>query len=308
MNINFEEENKKLLDEIEDNYNETSKLRSEISKFDLLSNSSDCLEESFNDSENDDSLYDEDNSNEFDDSIYEPFLSNYKKSSLDEVINILPDRDNIMFTRIILRLKAESLKSIKEFKTILASGVLEDSDLNDCFLSIRNELKKISFLDELLSEKEEVVSNNNQSNKLVLVTNSYGNIRVLDDLNNIPQELYFKFLVLLNSIIDGSFKGFKQFKRFREFSEVRYRECRIVFKQISKDTYAIITAFVKKTDRNSIYINWIENCYELFASFMKNYDSNDVDFIISNEEHVTTLIDTLSKKNKQLIKGVDYNE
>ena len=314
MNINYDSECKKILKDIDFISGEIRTVKTQLSKVESTSSLPDCvtLEDGSLVSSDESLLFDDTDSYVFDDSKYNPYLQNYinlpVRFTYEDLLSILPSKDNKIYGLIIKRLIAESLKNIKEFKKLAISGVLESSDLNDCFSTIRSEQRKIDFLKQLLVEKEEVSSDEININKLILVPTPGGNTRVIEDLSDIPMEYYPEFSILINSIINGTFKGKKQFREYKGYFEVRLNQCRVLYSQISDNTYAVITAFVKKTDSNSIYQSWLDNCYSMFISFLDKYDSNDVDFIIQNDEQLSLLDELLSKKNKTLIKGDDKND
>ena len=87
---------------------------------------------------------------------------------------------------------------------------------------------------------------------------------------------------MLQSIKDGTFKSVKRFTSGSELSglcEVKDFKVRVVFMRLNKDSYAIISAFVKKSDNDKAYR----------ASLFKKYS----DFKLVEDE----LIDSLSDES-----------
>ena len=197
----------------------------------------------------------------------------------------VPKRTNKNFEKIILRLKLESLRNIREINEVIREySSVEDPEEMQMFKDeILYEQQKIAFYDNLLSpEKEEVeeIEEKEQSNRMIFVPTNGGNIRILDEIDHIPDTFYDLFLELFLSIKDGSFKNVKRFTNNAALTglvEVKNPQSRVVFARLNENTYAIITAFVKKTQRDKGYLDSLKNKaadYKAISEILKRNLSN----------------------------------
>lgn len=197
----------------------------------------------------------------------------------------VPKRTNKNFEKIILRLKLESLRNIREINEVIREySSVEDPEEMQMFKDeILFEQQKIAFYDQLLSPvKEEVeqVEEEEQSNRMIFVPTNGGNIRILDEIDHIPDTFYDLFLELFLSIKDGSFKNVKRFTNNAALTglvEVKNPQSRVVFARLNENTYAIITAFVKKTQRDKGYVDSLKNKaadYKAISEILKRNLSN----------------------------------
>ena len=197
----------------------------------------------------------------------------------------VPKRTNKNFEKIILRLKLESLRNIREINEVIReySSVADPEEMQMFKDEILFEQEKIAFYDQLLSPvKEEVeqVEEEEQSNRMIFVPTNGGNIRILDEIDHIPDTFYDLFLELFLSIKDGSFKNVKRFTNNAALTglvEVKNPQSRVVFARLNENTYAIITAFVKKTQRDKGYLDSLKNKaadYKAISEILKRNLSN----------------------------------
>lgn len=197
----------------------------------------------------------------------------------------VPKRTNKNFEKIILRLKLESLRNIREINEVIREySSVEDPEEMQMFKDeILYEQQKIAFYDNLLSpEKEEVeeIEEEETTNRMIFVPTNGGNIRILDEIDHIPDTFYDLFLELFLSIKDGSFKNVKRFTNNAALTglvEVKNPQSRVVFARLNENTYAIITAFVKKTQRDKGYVDSLKNKaadYKAISEILKRNLSN----------------------------------
>ena len=315
----FEKKSEQLLALIEDNYARASKARNLIDKLKSSSTGKTTSSTKIESSKtiSDDSVDVATSEDDFEDEV-SFYLDDYKSLSgdfsIDDLIDVLPSRQSYEFRRIVIRLQTESLKAIKELKDLIATEDLDEKDLLECKKFILDENKKIKMLSQILSMKEEDISSEAKKNRVILVPSFSGdeviNIRIIEDMKRIPFEYYPKFLELFNSIINGTFKGVKKFVNNTNIVgiyEVKDFKIRILFSKIAKDTYAVITAFVKKTDSNSIYKEGVTQKATAFNDIKKKIVSllDNPEFIEENDKYVQELIDIMSPKTdgKQLKVG-----
>ena len=70
------------------------------------------------------------------------------------------------------------------------------------------------------------------------------------------------FKELFDSIINGTFKGLKGFNNNNALNgmrEVRGNGVRVVFKRLTKKNYAIVTAFIKRSNKDTGYIDSLKS-------------------------------------------------
>ena len=246
---------------------------------------------------------------EFDDEM-SFYLDSYKllgdEFNLEDILDILPNKDNYNYKDIVYRLIAESYKEIKEITEICLEEELSKEELKEYRELIDNEKLKISYLNEALDYEEEAI-NVEHKNKLVLVPTVGGSIRVIEEIKNMAPEYHEQFLSLINSIVDGTFKNVKVLTGNKELTgipEVKGHQTRVVFARIDKNTYALITAFIKKTTSNRIYVDSLVKKvvhYKKNSSLLKE-KLNDPEFMELNDLYVEELFNILTPKDNS--KGV----
>ena len=305
---------------ISDNATQANILRNKIEKFEALHHASPTtpteVKEMVEEPREEKVFDDTDEAFEDEVSFY---LSNYK--ALDEnftprdMLYVVPSRENYRFKDIIMRMQAESLKDIKDIEEI----ILEDGESDKLELlafkqEIQTEKKKMSLLSKLLQEQEIVPTDEKIENKIILVPTRYGNMRLIEELQHISSEYYPRFLELINSIIDGTFKGVQTFTNNdninRGIFEVKTNKVRIIFSRVGNDTYTLITAFTKKMDTNSHYRDHLEATvseYRCLHEFFKENCKNE-EFMKENESYVKELFQLLTPKQTKKLKKGDSND
>lgn len=181
----------------------------------------------------------------------------------ERVKTVLPSIKKSNYSNIILRLKLEILKNIKDINELIYEEKenLEKDDLEDLKHEVILEKKKMDIINNDMC-KEESDDNISFTNNLIFVPTSGGNIRVLEEIEKIDSEYYEGFRGLFNSIKDGTFKNVKRFHSTNNKSsgvtEVKDYKIRVVFDRIGENDFALITAFVKKSDNDKGYIAPLE--------------------------------------------------
>ena len=303
--IDYEQLCRDLLNELQDQEVRISKAKGEISRLKLKKEV--INKEIVKDTVNKKILEETKEEESFDDEV-SFYLSNYKQLSenfSDEEINIiLPKKKNPRYKDILLRLSLVSVKEIKEVKEILRTEQLSLDEKTLCEKIIEIENKKIDFIkSKLITNDKEEIEEQEEKNSIVLVPMLSGNIRVIDELEHIPNDYYDSFKDLINSIIDGTFKNVKNFTNnsaLISISEVKGRQTRVVFKRLNNNSYALITAFIKKCDTDKLYqeslIGKVKEYY-LIESMLKD-KLNDQEFMDENEKNVLQLFNILSPKEE----------
>ena len=245
----------------------------------------------------------------------ENYINLYHNASADieELEGILPDKDDYKYRDILLRLCAESLKDIKEMTEMShEDGTYEDKDVQ---AFIQNEYDKIDVLQLLINPEIDDLGEIETSNKLFLVPNRNGKIRVLEDLDHIPSEHYDEIYDLIMSIINGTFKSVKKLTKssnsqLHGVCEVKSSLGRVMFKRLNHDTYAIITTFLKKTKNDRGYQNYIRTRIGDYIQHEDEYKKmlDDPEYMILNDFYVEELFNKLGRTREKEYKKVISND
>ena len=256
-------------------------------------------------------------------SKYEEFVESYiqgykdidgSKISFEEILDFLPSRENGYFKDLVQRLIFESKKEISEWTRSSQDVIseLSEEDLAFYYDYIDAEERKISLLRKALTYEPVVSLEKKQvENELILVPTPTGNIRIIEDIQHITPEYYPAFLELINSIKDGSFLGFKPLSNGAKYglAEVKGFKVRVLFSRLKDNYYAVITAFVKKTDSDKLYRTNLMNRYVNFKmhedDLIKKLD--DSSFLEENELQVQELYNILGADEKKEYKRGGLN-
>lgn len=251
---------------------------------------------------------------EFEDTI-KYFLQDYSllEEGFDEeeLFDMLPSKKLYRYKDILYRLIAESYKEIKILNEFASDSTIKSADLEDIKSLILNEKRKIDLVKEFLNKKEEKVELNDETNSLILVPTTGGNIRILSELESMPIEYMPLFKELVDSIVDGTFKNVKGFNNnntLNGVSEVKGPGVRIVFKRLSKNKYALITAFIKRSNNDMGYQDSLRSKVADFRLIHDDLKANldNQEFIDENNKYVLELYRLLGQDDKkpQNSKGV----
>ena len=304
--IEYEQSIRKELQELDNLEIKINKLKEEINR--LKSNKKVTIIEKETQTRNPIVQAKKENDDSFEDEV-SFYLANYRQLSDDfsdeEIKHILPKKKNPRFKDILLRLSLESIKEIKEVKEVLKTEELTSDEIDLCNRIIEKEKRKIDYIkSRLLVSEEEVVEEQEEKNNIVLVPTLFGNIRIVDELEHIPSEYYPGFKELIDSILDGTFKNVKVFasnSNLAGITEVKGFKVRVVFTRLNYNTYALVTAFVKKTDTDKLYqeslVGKIRDYHTLESKLKEKLD--DPEFLEENEKSVQQLWNILSPKEEQ---------
>ena len=256
-------------------------------------------------------IEDEDKAN-FEDEI-EYYISSMKEITADnidsEIEDVLPVRKNPNYRTILYRLKLEALRNIREIEELFEEAD-ETEDLTIFKDEVILEQRKISYIDKSLTQQKssEVTQEQEEKNNIVFVPTSGGSIRVLDEMERIPQEYQAGFKELFDSIQDGTFKNIKKFKNNNALNgiiEVKGFQVRVVFARLNKNTYALITAFIKKCDNDNGYVSVLKQKvadYRTISEQLKKNLSNP-EFMDQQREYKEELYRLLGEQDS---KGTSY--
>ena len=301
-----------MLEVIEDNIRKTQQTREEISKL-KLQNRRNKKQETVVQPKKKESTEKEPYCDiDFEEEM-EYYLVEYKslreENIEEDLLSILPSRKTYRYKDIILRLIAESLKEIKEVNDLISRENFSKEELSDIRSVILLENKKIAILKEHLKQKDEVETEEEVNNEIILVPSLTGNVKLIEDLEHIHPANYEAFLELIESIKNGTFKGVKRFTnnlRFAGLSEVRGFQVRIAFARVGKNKYALITAFTKKCDNDKGYRDSLTqklSDYRLQEDKLKAL-AEDEEFLKENALNVERLYALLGKQEENTLKEV----
>lgn len=303
--VDLEEQCNYLLGEIEKNCRKAAMIRSQIERLKMQSKSnnkpSKITIQSFEEREES-----QEEINPFEDEV-DYYLEDYRNLEEDfteeDLFSILPSEKNYNFKSIILRLQAESIREMKDLNELIQEiSNPTQEELEDYRKLLIQEQRKISILKEVLRKPEKLIETQKEKNRLVLVPSEAGNITALSEItSDIPKEYYSNFKELFDSIIDGTFKGVKRFSNnsnLTGISEVKAFKIRIAFTRLNKNTYAIISVFMKKFTNDKHYQETLSKKvknYRRIESYLKQQAGNE-EFMEENEKNVEELFRILSKE------------
>ncbi len=205
----------------------------------------------------------------------------------------------------------------REQQEVINSLLIEASELNnilrelaapeekDLFIKeIKGILETIEWIKNLKFSKKETKINKNQPstipNKIVFLRRNNERIEFYENiLKDIPRELYNDFKVLLDSIINGTFKGSKAFFE-KMYWEVSFRQARILYYQINQTTYLILTGFQKDFMQNIQYRQRLAYFDDLLKKQLNAYKLLATNpYFLETEEQVTQDIYKLLNREKE---------
>lgn len=228
----------------------------------------------------------------------------------EDLKSSLPSKNNYKYKNILLGIKAELLKEIKQIKDIL-----EEEQDKESLIEFKEDIdllnKKIKLIREIETTKElEEETDEKITNNLIFTATSSGNVRVLDEIEHIDSVYYEGFIGLINSIKDSTFKNVKRFTTINSanygVSEVKDFKIRVVFDRIGPHDYVIISAFIKKSNNDKGYKNQLNHnvkSYKLQKEQLKNNLEN-AEFMTMQENIEKELFNKLliNSNSKELIK------
>lgn len=229
----------------------------------------------------------------------------------EQIRDVLPSEKKIHHEKLIMRLQMELLKNIKDIDELLEEekASLSKEDLEDFQCEIKLNKEKIAAISELKTENQKN-KKEYAENRLIFVPTTGGNIRVLEEIDDIDVDYLESFKGLFDSIKDGTFKNVKRFSssntKTSGISEVKDFKTRVVFDRIGKHDYAIITAFMKKNDNDKGYKVSLELKIKNYLNMKANIVSllEQDEFIEQNSLLEQELFYKLSSQNESKAKSL----
>lgn len=183
-----------------------------------------------------------------------------------ELATVLPSRKHYEYERILRRLQIELLKECKDIKDFFGQEkTARTPEFQEFIDELNLNMAKVKAIGaELVKKTELSEEEEKKENTLIFVPTSGGNIRILDDIDSIDPIQYRRFEQLFRSIKDGTFKNVKKFNdnnNVTGLTEVRdlSNGGRVTFMRLDDSTYAIISAFIKKTTNSNGYQRMLAN-------------------------------------------------
>ena len=237
------------------------------------------------------------------------YLSSFRTYSFEEFCSqlekIMPNQGDFHFSSFLKELLMEMNQELEDIYSVLnedleSLSILDLQDLKKDILVC--EMKK-SYLQRRIDETSSM-KHSSYRNHMIFVPAISGNTSIMDDFKEIPVEYYGSFLGLFQSILDGSFKNIKRFsdnKKLRGILEVKDFKTRVAFSRISGDYYAVIMAFMKKSDNDTGYRRSLEARvanYRTCQSYLKEQLMN-ADFLKLNQEYQEELLRMLGAQDEK---------
>ena len=242
------------------------------------------------------------------------YLSKFNATDVDSLVgnvdDILPKPSDYDYKNIILALIAEMYKQINEFTFFLEQEDLSEDDFDEINSEIEELQDRIIFLNNLIKEKKEIPVEQRKNNHLIFISTEAGNIIALNEIEKIDPSFYDRFLVLFEQIKSGYWEVVGDHKRFdsnsvvKSFSEVREFQVRVVFKRLSSDCFAIVTAFTKKDYNDKGYQNSLKtkvaHYYRVEKALLEQLSNPE--FMAAQEQYEIELFRKLGKEFDEGVK------
>lgn len=182
-----------------------------------------------------------------------------------DINEALPSKNSQNHDQIFFNIQLRLLKNVKEIREFIEEEIdeINKDDLEDLKQELNLNIAKIQAINSIKNKTANIDEVEDKRNNLIFVPTSGGNIRILDELSSIDGEYLEGFRGLINSIKDGSFKNVKRFhttnSKTAYVSEVKDYKIRVVFDRIGPHEYALITAFIKKSDNDIGYLRTLSS-------------------------------------------------
>lgn len=226
--------------------------------------------------------------------------------SMEEFVNGLPSEDDILYQNKLARIKCELRLNIDIYDNFICTT--DDEEMID-YLQECKELaqEKLGFILSIEDGKKEQVVLEKQEKIDIFYFSYNGTNLIISDLLKEDTEKYESYLVLLDSILNQTFKGIKKItKKFCSLYQIRCCKQRLVFDYIDKDKIIIIIAFTKKVQMDKKYRETTEERFEKYISekdkIIKRMREYPDEFLEEGSRDNIAINELLKNKNKVLAK------
>lgn len=228
-----------------------------------------------------------------------------KCNNIEEIDNIIPKEYTTNYYQIINSL----LLNINVEININLKIINEVSD--DEKEIIRNDINELRKTFDLLLQikKETIVEEPEEKNINVVFINKNNSTTILDDIEHIDIEYYESIYKLLHRFIDGELMGIndntknKSITNNDKLAKVKElknnsEKLRITYMHLSHNTYVILRAFIKKSNKTTLTMSYLESSYDLFhreeeelLELIKNPE-----FLLEQQSYLDDIDNVLSKR------------
>ena len=232
---------------------------------------------------------------------------NEKENLNERIMMSLPSIKNGNFQTIIYGINAEILKNINEIKRFIEEE--KESFTKEDLQEFRNDIlenqRKIMLINQAINcslNYENKTIKEETPNKIVFLNTTSGNVYALKDIKSIDKEYFERFNGLFNSIEDGTFKNIKYLDsnnpNVAGVTEVRDFKTRIVFDRINSKTYAIIAVFIKKSDNDTGYLDFLERRVATYREQKESIISKikNIDYMLEQQEILKQIYEKIRPK------------
>ena len=182
----------------------------------------------------------------------------------------------------------------------IAKYSTNEEDKEECKKEIEAILYQIEWIQNYQKKEEKEVSKTTHNNMIFLTSNS-GRIIPLEEISkNIPIEFYDSLKEALISIENGTFIGFKPLTK-RKYNQLRKPKVRVLFSQINKNTFLVLSCFFKNYDTNLKYKENLDNLSYILMQKESEYKTlaQDPNYLEEQEKIKNTIYNILTTKRDE---------
>lgn len=225
----------------------------------------------------------------------------------ERIMMSLPSIKHGNFQTIIYGINAEILKNINEIKRFIEEEKenFTKGELQEFKDDVVENQRKMMLINKVINNPDtfEIETIKEETlNKLVFLNTTSGNVYALRDIKTIDKEYFERLNGLFNSIEDGTFKNIKYLDsnnpNVAGVTEVRDFKTRIVFDRLDSKTYAIIAVFIKKSDNDAGYLDFLERRVAAYREQKEKIllNSKNIDYMLEQQEILNQIYEKLGSK------------
>ena len=207
-----------------------------------------------------------------------------KELDFNQIVELLPDKNDDNFKESINLLIKEIVMEISVYNGMALSSNSTSNDLKECKKRII-ELKKLN--DDLCEYRDKMdLEHELKINNLIFYSNFY------NDLKTLTRESIDNVLTAIEEFRIGKLekdKSFTNCETLKGLKRKRKNEIRIAYVGLSKNTYMLLSAYIKRQDNDKYFRDTFANVYSNATNEIEYYRQNYNDEIVKkqqNEEYV----------------------